>query len=608
MKEKKVIKKHIKSKLLINLGFFVLFGILFLMSLTSAQQTPLYCAERTIWGASCQMVPLNEVNVSFSYEQTSCESTAFCSVGTCVNTLTGECLPGPRATCNPSLGGYFYDRPTSEVAECKIGCCILGESTALVERVRCDAMSRDYNLNTTFMPNINDELTCSAMAGLSSKGACVFQTERGRTCTHKTRGECISENGEFHEKLLCSAAELGTNCVRTSRTTCVEGKNEVYYVDSCGNVANVYDYNKKDDLSYWTYFAGYQGVTVDVGDNQGNINSRTNGFCDYSKGSTCGKADNIRPALGEYICKDLSCPASNPLTGGVTRKHGESWCITGSGELRNIDYFENPKVGDISYLAYCYNGEVQTELCDPTRNSLCYENRTAKYASCVINRWVDCFNPEVDTVEECLDTDLRDCKLFGSLLESRSSAFSIQIPTSYGASPLRTSYGTYRWLTDAIGFSCVPKYPPGLKFWDPSGTIGNVGEISEGLTTQKSVCELGSNVCKVHYTNDFTLVFDYYIEPDKECIELCKREGRLSEDQCENECTPVCLEEGFSNDDDDVAIKRGWAIANQNLCKSLGDCGVSANYKNKEGRNMWKDLIFGNKLKFNEIPNLYSRR
>ena len=42
----------------------------------------------------------------------------------------------------------------------------------------------------------------------------------------------------------------------TKETTCIEGKDEVYFKDSCGNIANIYDSSKINDKGYWNKVIG----------------------------------------------------------------------------------------------------------------------------------------------------------------------------------------------------------------------------------------------------------------------------------------------------------------------------------------------------------------
>ncbi len=568
----------------------ILFEILILTviflsgSVISQGQTEIYCAEKTTYGALCQDVPMSEVNMDYRYDRTSCESTSYCSKGTCVNTLTGECISCPQATCDSSQGGFFYSQPKDEVAECKIGCCLLGDGASLVEQVKCNTLGKDYSLKATFRSDIQDEFTCLSMTSPEAKGACVFETEEGRNCRAITRGECLDSAGEFHEGFLCSAIELGTICTRTKKTTCVEGSNEVYFIDKCGNIANIYDANKIEDIAYWSYLPGVEGVEVNLGDGKGNAGSPIYGSCNYLQGSTCKKYDRRidpnSPDFGDYICRDLGCKASAPLTGGQYREHGEEWCS------ESIETFETAKPGQLSYLLYCYDGEVQYELCDSYRNKLCLEDNATGAAGCVINDWMNCI----------LQNNTKDCEEIGDC----------KVVT--GASILRTAYGTEKliWNSDTkekiIGV-CAPKYIPGFKFWDSEGTI-----LSTPDETPTSICEFSSVACFVPYEQGVAYITKWKATPSDECIETCKSVEGWSNSECYKVCTPVCLKDTLESKNANATINKSWAESWQNLCVSIGDCGVSGNYLEKEGRNRWKDLFLGEQIDWETLPNAYDKK
>ncbi len=562
-------KKEIKKALLCV--FALILVVIFFAEFVASQQTALYCAERTTDGAACQMVEQTECG-NGQCQPTSCESTSYCSTGTCVNTATGECLPSPQATCNPSEGGLFYDKEKEDVVQCQTGCCLLGDSASLVERARCDEMGKDYNVKATFRADIKDSFMCAALASPKAEGACVFETSEGRACTRETRGECTDSEGEFHEGFLCTAPSLGTLCHTTKKTTCIPGKNEVYFVDSCNNIANIYDANKVDDISgYWSFLPGNEGVEVNIGDGSGNKNSPRNGFCSYLAGSTCGSPEGVRPTYGDYICRDLSC-SSSPETGRIKRAHGESWCMDGNGTVKNINYFENANPGDISYLAYCYDGEVQYELCDNFRNELCTQNQTTKYAVCVANRWLECIFQTSE--EDCLDTDERDCKLVYGVASA--------IPEENGKRTVFDVEGSKDKAT------CAPKYPPGFKFWDPKSTIADLPD--EEISVQ-SFCGFSSIACRGSYSSvwgvDWTTDGNYN-PPNQECFENL-------------------IDERNSK----ARIRTEWATNWQTFCSSIGDCGVSSNYLNQPGRNSWADMFTpGNKnnVGLEWVPNLNSKK
>jgi hypothetical protein len=569
----------LQLKGVVLLGILVLTAVFLFGGVISQGQITMYCAEKTTYDAWCQNVPLDEVNTAYRYLPTSCESTSYCSTGTCVNTLTGQCLTGPQATCDSTQGGFFYSEPKDEVAQCKTGCCLLGGEASLVEQVRCDTLGRDYNVEATFRPDIQDELTCLALASPEAKGACVFETEQGRDCRAITRGECQDSAGEFHEGFLCTAPDLGTICTRTERTTCIEGRNEVYFVDSCGNIANIYDANKVDDIAYWSYIPGVEGVEVDIGDGEGNAGSRIYGYCDYLEGSTCRRydrgIDSNSPRFGDYICRDLGCKASLPLSDGQYREHGEEWCS------EPIENFENAKPGQLSYLLYCYDGEIQYELCDSFRNKLCLQDETTGAADCVVNKWMECI--EQENTKDC--ENIEDCEIVT------------------GASILRTGYGTEKLLKDSdtgdmLVAVCAPKYDPGFKFWTPEDTI-----LSTYDETPLSICEFSSVVCFVPYTQEVAFITKWRADASGECVELCKSTEGWSTSECYEACTPVCLEDTLESKNADAKINETWAESWQNLCVSLGDCGISGNYLGREGYNEWRDLFSGEQIDWTTLPN-----
>ena len=576
-------KKRLKVKEVVLLGILILTVVFLFKGVISQGQTAMSCAEKTTWDAWCQTVPFDEVDTSYRYDNhTSCEATSYCSTGTCVNTVTGDCLIGPQATCDSEQGGIFYNKPKDEVAQCKIGCCLLGDGAALVNRVKCDTFGKDYGVTATFRSDIQDELTCLSLASPKAKGACVFETDLGRDCKAITRGECQDSAGEFHEGFLCTAPELGTICATTKKTTCVEGKNEVYFIDSCGNIANIYDAGMVDDVAYWSYIAGSGDVEIKIGDDAGNKGSTTNGYCDYLAGSTCRRydrsIDSNSPRYGDYICRDLDCDKDTSPLIDQDRAHGEEWCS------ESIENFEDAKPGQLSYLLYCYNGEVQYELCDPFRNKLCLRDETTEAAGCVMNEWMGCI--EQENTKDC--ENIGDCKVVT------------------GASILRTVYGTERLITDSdtgedvVGV-CVPKYTPGFKFWDPEGTL-----LSTPEETPSSICEFSSVVCFVPYTQEVTHITKWRATPSDECIDLCRSTEGWSKSKCYDLCTPICLEDTIESKNADAKINEGWAESWQNLCVSLGDCGVSENYFGYKGYNRWRDLFLGEQIDWTTLPNANS--
>ena len=605
----KIKKSNSKSLFLVGITIFLAVIFSGLISAVCCEKTvDLDLVTSGIQGGPCMdIVSVDDCDDNFRIEpNTACESTTYCSIGTCVDNSAGTCKESSQSKCDPALGGYWYNKSKDEVNECRIGCCLIGEGASVVEQTRCYAMAADYGVeNPDFYPNIQDTFECLSLASPRTKGACVLEMERGRTCTMETKSDCQDASGEFNVGFLCSAPELGTICSMTKRTKCVEGKHEVYYVDSCGNLANVYWAEKITDVNYWTYTKDITNSNEVCGVGDSNSGSKTCGNCNYiaEDGSTCGRGN---ADYGDYICKDLSCTVANQPTNELKElvekfkeensnavpKHGEEWCS------EPIINFENALPGKLSYRLYCYNGEVQYEPCDHFRNKLCLEDETEGSAGCVINNWASCyFHNSTRTCEES-----GDCRI------------------EEGAAILRTSYGTEKMLETENGSkiiaACVPKYPGAFKFWDPAGTIFDLSE------TPSSVCEFGSVMCLVNYTQEIIGLTNFRAEPLAACVDKCVEDegcglflGWDCRKNCRDQCTPVCLatevepgEWGEKSKLGNVGINSSWANNWQDLCTSLGDCGVKGNYLGKEGYNSWRDLFIGEKIDWSDLPNANKKK
>jgi len=421
-------QKNLAAVLLI-IGLLVIILSLIIPAVASQEVT--VCCEKTTYGAYCQNEPAEKCDTKYRQTPTSCEATSFCKKGCCYDSDEGICMENtPQKVCEDNNGVWDPD-PQCSIPQCNLGCCILGDQAAFVSLVRCKKLSGFYGLTTDFRTNIGSEIECIAIAQAQDKGACVFESDFQKTCKFTTRAECDSKkiSGEingtvtgtevsFYKDYLCSAPELGTNCGMTTKTMCVEGKDEVYFQDSCGNPANIYDASKIKDQNYWTKIVAKEDS---CGFGKDNAGSTSCGNCDYFLGSMC-KQDGSR-----NYCADLDCKG---------HKHGESWCsYDGEGEL--ID-----AVGSRHFRHVCYMGEETIEPCDDFRNEQCIESSIEteegefSQAACRVNRWQDCVGQ--DNKEDCENIDKGDCV----------------------------------WIekTKLNPGRCVPKIAPGLKFWEDSAT------------------------------------------------------------------------------------------------------------------------------------------
>jgi len=386
---------------------------------------------------------------------------------------------------------------------------------------------------------------------------------------------------EFHPGKLCSAEELGTNCGPSKETTCLPGKEEVYFVDTCGNPANIYDGSKINNKAYWANDVRKQDS---CGPNSNNANSQSCGNCNYILGSTCRPADSgsANPTYGDNICVNLNCIDEN----GATRLHGESWCAFDEG--RDFSPILNPDtagdqldnavarfsdqvgnefraqagtlvndalgklgagqnigtpflsssgapVGSRFYRRMCNNGEILVEPCADFRQEECIENtvRTNQgdftEAACRVNRWQDC--TAQTGRQDCENADQRDCRWFAGIEYVLMGGLT-NGSTLAGGNALQQLGREIKSGERELG-SCVPENSPGLNFWR--------GEEAAGI------CAQANAICPVTYEKG--------IGGDWKCVENCE-----------------CLPGG------ELELKRAQ------LCMAIADCGPKTNFIGQKGR------------------------
>jgi hypothetical protein len=482
--------REISSWVLVLIFLILAIGLLFNINFVSAQ-TNTVCCERTQSGAFCQNVPAEECADGVQQVPTACESTSFCRLGTCFDSTEGTCLDNtPQLVCNDNGGVWSEESPP----QCGLGCCVLGDQGAFVTLVRCKKLSAELGLETNYDSSIGSELECIALVQGQDRGACVFDIieEGTKGCNFETRAECegvqqeggngTQVQGEFFKDKLCSAEELGTICGPTTDTTCVPGKDEVYFVDTCGNPANIYDASKVEDQEYWANVKSKE-ESCNVGG--GNVKSSSCGNCNYLLGSYCRNEDiaEARATYGDFICADLNCKSTSNGKGYL---HGESWCVyNDEGSFGNG---EN-SAGSEFFRHSCINGEEVVESCAGFRAEECIEDDIDGFsqAACRVNRWQDCASQS--DRKDCENSDRREC-----FWKSGVEFGSVNGSSQRGA--------------------CLPKTPPGLNFWEGGDT--------------SSICQQGNIQCIVSYEKG--------IFGGDECVENCECLGN----SWENERIEVC--------------------------------------------------------------------
>ncbi|MBU1136381.1 MAG: hypothetical protein KJ559_02635, partial [Nanoarchaeota archaeon] len=377
------------------------------------------CCAKTNSGAICQNIPAQECEseCSDSCQFTTCENSVECKPGCCI-TKEGNCAASsPKASCELG-GGEWVDGSACNIGDCIKGCCVLGSETVFTTEKNCEFLTLSFGFEQQdFRGNMRTELECLALREVQKQGACVFEQDKINTCKFTSQQECVKLTGNslnFYENFLCSHPGLNTNCEKQISTGCLETNDEVYWFDSCGNRENIYSSDKETSWNNGMVLKKEESCSPTLS----NINSKDCGNCNYLLSSKCYKAEDVKPDVGEYICKDMSCVDNK----GKKHSNGESWCVYDGAIGKGRDL-----VGSRHFKMSCINGEIKNEPCADYRNEICVqsniqtERQVISSASCVINKWQmciegsgckagsrDCFaqsitlSKEIDTINSCL--------------------------------------------------------------------------------------------------------------------------------------------------------------------------------------------------------------
>ncbi len=466
--------------------FDVLIGLVSIkqISTVNAQEVNFNCCLQTNNGALCQDVNSNlassDPESCESPLPTKCSLTSECVTGTCVFNSGESCAANsPKKECE-TKGGIWNSQVISSVPECKTGACVLGSNVQLTTEKQCEIQSQSKGLEMDFRVGLG-ELDFPQILGSLKKGACIISQGN---CRFVTISECSSLNGKFHENLLCTNPVLNTSCIPTQETTCFQDK--VHFVDSCGNIANVYDSSKANSDSnpaYWEKIS-QAGCSVDLD----NVNSlKSCGNCNRFESTQCGAAENIQPTSGDFICKDLTCKDES----GKERKNGEKWCIYDSKFGDGKD-----PVGSEHYIASCDNGKVQVDVCGTARGQICTQRVIAENgkefstASCLVNEAIRCidFNSN-GKAEESRCNENPQCQI--------------------------TNVDVDKFFKFSM---CTPKYPKGFDQNDQS--------------------DLNSKICSIA-NRECTVIYQKQLFGGWKCIANCECEKKKFSEKMNNLCTSL---------------------------------------------------------------------
>jgi len=445
-KEKNIIKS-------LNFGGNLLIGFLSIkqIGIVSAEEVNWYCCSETNEGAICQDIPSYDLETCDNPIPTKCEQVADCKLGCCIDETEGLCTTkSPKKKCELD-SGTWDDEESCLIKTCQKGCCVLGGNTQFVTEKRCERLSSLYGFEKDFR-DLKTEIECLALSANQSKGACVL--DEG-ACRFGTESECLNMGGKFSKNNLCSKPSLNTSCEKQASIGCIEGEDEIYWFDSCGNRENIYSSDKDASWNNGELLAKDKSCNP----SSPNINSEDCGNCNYFLGSRCSESGLTGKKVkdGDFICESMNCVDEDKKQ----RKNGESWCVYDS-------YIGDGKdtVGSRHWRRICIEGEIKIEPCADYRGQICVQseiknNETSEtflMASCVTNQATEClsYNSESNMGKNCGEN--KDCMIKNINVDE---GFKFDV--------------------------CVGRYPKGF---DLTGETG-INDI------QRDICGMASSTCTV---------------------------------------------------------------------------------------------------------------
>jgi hypothetical protein len=391
-------------------------------------------------------------------ENSLCSEVEFCKKGCCYDDGNGTY---DKNVLELSCKNEWVNDPNCNLPGAKLGCCVLGSETIFETEGQCtvDSLAMAIGDEATVDWNRDvGEAACLFLASENKEGACVTE---GGSCKFVREEDCIAYDGDFSEDYLCTAEFLNTSCKMTEQTQCVDGKDGVYFVDSCGNVANVYDSARAKDVKYWEKIIEEKDLCGSTDLEGGNGGSPSCGNCNRFAGGICSPAseDNFNVDLGDFYCKDTSC-----MFDGKKYRNGESWCVY-DGAIGD----GNDVVGSRHWKYVCSQGTVQIEPCADYRNQICVQTDSAEVGGNNVN-----FNNAV-----CIANNWRECVSLNS--KDKDAMSDCQEALNCRVEDIN--------ISDDFNFNvCLPKYPAGFAFDDDRYS-----------QTADSLCGMATMNCSVTY-------------------------------------------------------------------------------------------------------------
>jgi hypothetical protein len=598
---------------------FILGGMaVFTSPSVSADLIPTGCCTEGVDGSVCLEMNLGDTSLCKSaILPTKCNQVDNCQLGCCYGREEGICaFNSPKEKCQDD-GGNWSASALCQIQECSLGCCVLGDQASITTSRECTLKSRDLGLARAFQP-LDADGTCNSKTSLQKMGACTLPAadfSGENECRFVSKSQCQTFGGNFYQDYLCTAESLNSTCFPAKNTTCIQGDDKIYYLDTCGNKANIYDSNRFSDQEYW------EKIILPEDSCTGARGSTNCGNCNYMSGSMCfqyREDKDPKPTYGQNICRNLNCANG--------RKHGESWCIT---EYDTSLPAISP-IGSRFFRGVCLYGEIKVEPCADFNQEICQEGQSGSIteAKCTTNQWRSCIAAnDYDTYEDvktACEGFSDQCVMFSDLESGGSGecqqdstgkyACSLRCPekggynsidecndkckgaqevgcSGAGGNPSGNSGGnsngsgyskfpgffsepktivdplngentiTWNGAVGDIGKDmngripyCVPKYTPGMVFWttDDSNSTNTGLSYGGSYIETKALCSMGNFNCVTELKKEGTGNFAKYSKVNYVCYG--------------DKNTPTFVE------------------ALNERCRTLGPCGLYVNIAGEPGK------------------------
>lgn len=488
--------------------------------------------------------------------------------GCCYDTDEGLCSPvSERTTCEAETNGAWYSDPYCNVdgGLCTKICCAIGIENMWVTKRTCEKQSELLGIAYEIKSSVTSESACIQTEKDTKNGACVYDVGDESTCVFTSLPECSSIKGRFYEGKLCSNEELNTSCKRQDRIACLDGKDGIYWFDSCGNPENIYSSDKDASWNNGMVLTPKESCNP----NSDNSESDSCGNCDYNRGSICRESEGGDTEMkdGFYTCHSLNCKGAPKLVtqmGIVTlradKKNGESWCVY-DGPIGGM-LFGMDTVGSRHYRYVCSNGEVQVEPCADYRKEICVEKFYGageligqSEAMCRVNMWEQCISANggggMGAVSDLIGG--------GGGQDSCQAGCMAQCMMNPDCR-LHTV-----WVDNGFYFfTCVPLYKPGFESQGPMSIVEDVGSFVIDQT------DFGDELSKLGELG--SIGGDLLGGGGSSADEVCG----LATKTCASTWVKMCPG-GWTCKKNCNCHTASFSMQMNNLCVSLGDCGSYVN-------------------------------